>query len=67
MQTLLTSCLFEAVECYSIWTEKSWKSNLAAITHYNTATHLETEFSIPTYNFVMSETVTDVNAFGFMS
>lgn len=57
------SCLFEAAERCSIWTEKTWKSNLAAIAHYYTTTHLETEFSIPTNNFVMSETVSGVIAF----
>lgn len=40
---------------------------MAAITHYYTTTHLETEISIPTNNFVMSETANDVIAFDFMS
>lgn len=46
---------------------KSWKSNLAAITHDCTTAHLETEILIPTNNFVMSETANDVIAFDFIS
>lgn len=46
---------------------KSWKSNLAAITHDCTTAHLETEISIPTNNFVMSEAANDVITFDFMS